>query len=82
MILPDDYRIFQQFTDTPISRGFTGIRRSDPILLEMEELMRNRKQFFYIGDLIHILILFALPVASKKQSYTRLHYSNRILTGR
>lgn len=58
MLLHNDYRIFQQFIDTYISRGFTGIRRHDPLILEMEELMRSRKQFFYVGDLIRIKIMF------------------------
>lgn len=58
MLLHNDYRIFQQFIDTYISRRFASIRRHYPLILEMEELMRARKQFFYVGDLIRIRILF------------------------
>lgn len=54
----NDYFIFQRFIDQYLPQGFEHINREDPLILEMEEIMRIRKQFFYIGDLINIKIIF------------------------
>jgi DNA-binding CsgD family transcriptional regulator len=58
MQLHIDYIIFQQFIDKYIGQGFQNINREDPFMVEMESILRDRKQFFYIGDLIHIRIIF------------------------
>jgi DNA-binding CsgD family transcriptional regulator len=58
MPLHNDYIIFQQFIDKYIDQGFKNINRKDPFMVEMESTLRTRKQFFYIGDLIHIRIIF------------------------
>jgi DNA-binding CsgD family transcriptional regulator len=58
MQLHNDYIIFQQFIDKYIDQGFQNINREDPFMVEMESILRYRKQFFYIGDLIHIRIIF------------------------
>ncbi len=58
MHLHNDYIIFQQFIDKYIDQGFLNINRDDPFMVDMESTLRARKQFFYIGDLIHIRILF------------------------
>ncbi len=58
MKLHNDYIIFQQFIDKYIDQGFNDINREDPFMVEMESILRTRKQFFYIGDLIHIRVIF------------------------
>ena len=58
MPIQKDYTIFQQFIDKYIDQGFKDINREDPFMVEMESTLRARKQFFYIGDLIHIRIIF------------------------
>jgi DNA-binding CsgD family transcriptional regulator len=58
MVIDKDYKLFQQFIDKYIDQGFQNINREDPFMVEMESTLRARKQFFYIGDLIHIRIIF------------------------
>ncbi len=53
-----DYFIFQQFIDKYIQQGFLQIDRQDPFMIDMEATLRARRQFFYIGDLIHIRMNF------------------------
>jgi DNA-binding CsgD family transcriptional regulator len=58
MITDKDYTLFQQFIDKYIDQGFQNINREDPFMVEMESTLSARKQFFYIGDLIHIRVIF------------------------
>lgn len=58
MVIDKDYILFQQFIDKYIQQGFQNINRDDPFMVEMESILRARKQFFYIGDLIHIRVIF------------------------
>jgi DNA-binding CsgD family transcriptional regulator len=53
-----DYFIFQQFIDKYIQQEFLHIDRQDPFIIDMEATLRARRQFFYIGDLIHIRMIF------------------------
>ena len=53
-----DYFIFQQFIDKYIQQEFLHIDRQDPFIIDMEATLRDRRQFFYIGDLIHIRMIF------------------------
>ncbi len=54
-----DYNLFSQFTEKYISCGFQQISREEPLIVEMEEKLHQSHQFFYIGDLINIKVLFA-----------------------
>ena len=53
-----DYLIFHLFIYNYIQHGFLHIDRQDPFLIDMETTLRARRQFFYIGDLIHIRMMF------------------------
>jgi DNA-binding CsgD family transcriptional regulator len=53
-----DYKLFFKFIESYASSGFQGINREDPLMMEMEELMEENNQFFYIGDMIKVQILF------------------------
>jgi len=64
MPIQKDYNIFQQFIDKYIDQGFKDINREDPFMVEMESTLRARKQFFYIGDLIHIRIIFTSKMSA------------------
>ncbi len=52
------YRLFFRFIDTFLPSGFRNINRQDPLILELEEMMENNRQFFYIADVIRVKILF------------------------
>ena len=53
-----NYGLFFRFIDTFLPTGFKGINRQDPLLLELETMMGNNRQFFYIADVIKVEILF------------------------
>jgi len=54
-----NYGLFFRFIDTFLPTGFQGINRQDPLLLELEEMTENNRQFFHIADVIKVQILFA-----------------------
>jgi DNA-binding CsgD family transcriptional regulator len=52
------YGLFFRFIDTFLPTGFKDINRQDPLLLELEKMMEDNKQFFFIADVISLKILF------------------------
>jgi hypothetical protein len=52
------YTLFFEFIKTFAPVGFKGIDRDHPLLTELEDMMKNNNQFFYVGDLIEVKILF------------------------
>jgi len=53
-----NYGLFFRFINTFLPAGFQGINRQDPLLLELEEMTENNRQFFFIADVISLRILF------------------------
>jgi DNA-binding CsgD family transcriptional regulator len=53
-----DYKMFDDFIVKYIPQGFHNINRADPFMIEMDKVLSNNHQFFYIADLIHIKVLF------------------------
>lgn len=53
-----NYGLFFRFIDTFLPAGFKGINRGEPLLLELETMMENNRQFFYIADVIKVEIIF------------------------
>jgi len=53
-----NYGLFFRFINTFLPTGFKGINRQDPLLLELETMMENNRQFFFIADVINLKILF------------------------
>jgi len=53
-----NYGLFFRFINNYLPTGFQGINRQDQLLLELEEMTENNRQFFYIGDVIKVQILF------------------------
>ena len=54
-----DYKIFEDFIKKYLPCGFTCIDPDDDLMRRIDDTLRARKQFFYIGDLIKLKILFA-----------------------
>jgi len=52
------YSLFYKFIETYSPLGFRGINPDNPLVKELEELMKNNNQFFFIGDLLQMKILF------------------------
>jgi DNA-binding CsgD family transcriptional regulator len=53
-----NYGLFFRFIDTFLPNGFRDINRQDPLLLELEKMMENNRQFFYIADVIQVKIIY------------------------
>jgi DNA-binding CsgD family transcriptional regulator len=54
----EDYRLFFRFIEEYGPKGYNGIDPCDPLFIDLEEMMEKKKQFFYIGDLINIKIIY------------------------
>lgn len=53
-----DYSLFHHFIKTYSPSGFVGINRDDSLLVDLEKMMKDNDQFFFIGDVIHFKVLF------------------------
>lgn len=53
-----DYSLFYKFIKTYSPVGFLGIDRKDSLIQELEALMKENNQFFFVGDLIQVKIHF------------------------
>ena len=60
-----DYSLFHKFNETYSPSGFIDINRDDFLITEMEKRMENNDQFFFVGDLIQMKILFTSKGSSK-----------------
>jgi DNA-binding CsgD family transcriptional regulator len=52
------YSLFFDFIEAYSPVGFKGIDRNDPLILALEEMMKNNNQFFLIFDMIRMKIEF------------------------
>ncbi len=63
MNLINDYSMFFNFVDKYIGEGFASISRQDPFIVEMEKKLALNHQFFYVGDLIKLKVLFTFYIS-------------------
>jgi len=56
--LPNDYKLLFQFIDKYLPLGFNGIDRQDPLLQEINTMMKKNKQFFYVADMVEMKIMY------------------------
>jgi DNA-binding CsgD family transcriptional regulator len=54
-----DYSIFHRFIEKFQGQGFLNIDRNDQLILEMELMMEENRQFFYIANVLEMKVLFA-----------------------
>jgi DNA-binding CsgD family transcriptional regulator len=53
------YQLFFEFIDAYSPVGFKGINRQDPLILALEEMMKNNNQFLAVFDMIRMKPEFA-----------------------
>jgi hypothetical protein len=53
-----DYNLFFKFIESYSKQGFSGVDPEDPFIKELEEILEKNRQFFYVGDLIKLKILY------------------------
>jgi DNA-binding CsgD family transcriptional regulator len=53
-----NYNLFFEFIKTYSLKGFRDIDRSDPLILALEEMMKQNNQFLTVFDMIHMKIEF------------------------
>jgi hypothetical protein len=73
------YHLFLKFIETYSPVGFKGIDTHDPLILSLEEIMKNNNQFFIIFDMIHMKIEFTSlrshqMLAIKPEELTPYHF--------
>jgi len=56
--LSADYSLFLRFVDTYSPSGFKNINTGDPLMLELDTMMTENNQFFYVADLLQMQILY------------------------
>jgi len=52
------YKLFFDFREAYSPAGFKGIDKGDPLILELEEMMKNNSQFLSVFDMLHMKSLF------------------------
>ncbi|WP_281299039.1 response regulator transcription factor [Flavobacterium limnophilum] len=60
-----NYNLFHKFIETYSPTGFIGINPDDSLMAELEKRMETSNQFFLVGDVIQLKILFASKRSSK-----------------
>jgi DNA-binding CsgD family transcriptional regulator len=53
-----DYSLFFEFIDTFSPIGFTGIDTDHPLVQELEKMLEENNQFFYIADILQMKVLY------------------------
>ena len=53
-----DYSLFFKFMDAFMPVGYEGIDRNEPLLQQLEILMEEKNQFFYVADIIRLKVIF------------------------
>ena len=52
------FDIFLKFIDTYIDTGFSEINEADPIVVHLDKLMEQNRQYFYIGDMLRFDLVY------------------------
>jgi DNA-binding CsgD family transcriptional regulator len=53
-----DYSLFHKFIEKFSPLGFIGINPDDSLIMELEKMLENNDQFFFVGDVINFKVLF------------------------
>jgi DNA-binding CsgD family transcriptional regulator len=74
-----DYNLFFKFIDTFMPVGYKGIDLNDPLLQQLEILMEDKNQFFYIADIIQLKVIFSSSrsiqmIGIKPEDVTPYHF--------
>lgn len=59
------YDLFFEFIETFMHSGFKEIDERNPLMLQLEEMMENNDQFFYIADLMQLKIIYTSKRSNK-----------------
>jgi DNA-binding CsgD family transcriptional regulator len=60
-----DYILFYKFIEAYAPTGYRGINPGDPLMVELEEMMEDSGQFFYVGDLIQMNVVYTSKRSTK-----------------
>jgi len=65
MNINQDYSLFYQFAENYSSNGFIEINPNDSLMQELEGMMEKNNQFFFVGDIIQMKILYTSKRSSQ-----------------
>jgi DNA-binding CsgD family transcriptional regulator len=79
MDINQDYSLFHQFAENYSSNGFNDINTNDSLMHELEFVMEKNNQFFFVGDIIQMKILYtskrsAPMIGVDPESITPYHF--------
>lgn len=60
-----NYRLFTKFIENFSPDGFCNISQNNPLILQIDEMMKSNNQFFFVGDIIQMKILFTCRQSKK-----------------
>jgi hypothetical protein len=52
------YSLFFDFVDKYLPGGFQNIDLDSSLMLKLESMLETNNQFFFIGDIIHMKVIF------------------------
>jgi len=55
---PKSYSLFRKFIQTYSPNAFMSIDPANPLMIELEEMMENNNQFFFVGDIVKMQIIY------------------------
>ena len=61
MFINPDYNIFFEFIKNYSVKDFTGIKNQDHFMVRFNRVLDKRRQFFYVGDILRLQILYTSP---------------------
>ena len=70
------YNLFFKLIEKYGPGGFSGIDDNDPLMIELEEIMKQNDQFFYIGDVVLFKIIY-----TSKRSLDMMGIEPEVLSG-
>jgi DNA-binding CsgD family transcriptional regulator len=59
MDVNQDYNLFHKFIESYSPLGFKGINPNDSLMRDLEVMMEKNNQFFFVGDIIQMKILYS-----------------------
>lgn len=62
-----DYKLLLKFIDTYLPVGFEGINKEDPLMQQITAMMKKNKQYFYIGDMLQMKVMYVCESITESQ---------------
>jgi DNA-binding CsgD family transcriptional regulator len=79
MIADNEYKLFLEFVDKYMPVNYEGIDKSDPLVRELNSIMKKNNQFFYIADMIKLNVPFVCDTIEQVLGIAPGEFDPRVL---